>query len=261
MARVRPGATTAARRLTAAPAATAAVAALLIAAGTSCSPSGQPQAHSTPSSRPAEPGGTSNRVGTLFQDALNGPRGCTASIVHSPHRNLLVTAAHCVYTASQGQLDNLVFAPGYRNGEAPYGTWKAIATTVDPHWTAGGDPEYDVAFLALDAQDGRQIEDVLGGNPLGTDAGFGLPVSVTGYPNDSQNPITCAGRTSKYSATQERFDCYGYTDGTSGSPWLTSDGKVVGVIGGYQQGGDTEQTSYSITFDHRVTDLYRQATA
>ncbi|MDH6574862.1 trypsin-like peptidase domain-containing protein [Kitasatospora sp. MAP5-34] len=264
MARVRPGASTAARRLAATPgvatAATTAAAALLLAIATACTTAGPSESRSTPSSRPADLGGTSNRIGALFLDA-NGSRGCTASVVDSPHHNLLVTAAHCVYTAANGRLDSLVFAPGFRNGEAPYGSWKATTTTVDPRWAAGEDPEYDIAFVTVDALDGRQIQDVLGGNPIATDAGFGLPVSVTGYPNESQTPITCSNRTSRYSATQERFDCHGYTDGTSGSPWLTPEGKVVGVIGGYQQGGDTDQTSYSITFDHRVTDLYRQATA
>ncbi|MFD0572454.1 hypothetical protein ACFQ0T_28760 [Kitasatospora gansuensis] len=102
---------------------------------------------------------------------------------------------------------------------------------------------------------------MLGGFRLGTDLGFGLPVSVTGYPNEAEEPITCSNRTTEQSSTQERFDCHGYTDGTSGSPWLTGAGEVVGVIGGYQEGGATERTSYSITFDHRVSELYHRATA
>jgi len=227
---------------------------------TACAPDSG-QADNTPSSRPAPPDGRSDRIGALFVGTLDGPRACTASIVDSPRRNLLVTAAHCVYTSTLGRLDNLVFAPGFRDGRAPYGSWPLTSITVDPRWTESEDPEYDVAFLTVDAVEGRQIEDVLGGNPLGTDQGFGLPVSVTGYPNESQAPITCTGRTSQFSATQERFDCLGYTNGTSGSPWLTGTGTVVGVIGGYQQGGDTDRTSYSITFDGRVTELYRKATA
>ena len=47
------------------------------------------------------------------------------------------------------------------------------------------------------------------------------------------------------------FDCDNYTNGTSGGPFLahvnpkTGDGWVIGVIGGYQQGGDTPNVSYS----------------
>jgi len=64
-------------------------------------------------------------------------------------------------------------------------------------------------------------------------------------------PITCVNWTSRQSATQLRFECDGYTGGTSGSPWVTRfngrsrTGTIVGVIGGYQGGGDTASVSYS----------------
>ena len=50
------------------------------------------------------------------------------------------------------------------------------------------------------------------------------------------------------------FDCGGYTNGTSGGPFLanvhpaTGLGTVIGVIGGYEQGGDTPSVSYSARF-------------
>jgi hypothetical protein len=68
------------------------------------------------------------------------------------------------------------------------------------------------------------------------------------------------------SATQLAFDCDGYTGGTSGSPWVTGfdprtrTGTIVGVIGGYQQGGDTPSVSYSAYFGSGVQQLYQQAT-
>ncbi|MFF2543495.1 trypsin-like serine peptidase [Kitasatospora sp. NPDC058063] len=235
---------------------TAALAALLLAAGTACG--GQ---DGVPTAEVAQQSPARDRIGTLSIRTAQGPRACTASVVHSPRRNLLVTAAHCVQSRRIGLLDGLVFTPGYRNGSTPYGTWPVQAITVDPHWAAGDDPEYDVAFVTVGTVDGRQVEDAVGGNPIGTGQGFGLSVAVTGYPNESDEPITCAARTSSQSATQERFDCGGYTDGTSGSPWVAANGTVIGVIGGYQEGGETPGTSYSVTFDQRVADLYRKATA
>ncbi|MFJ9517675.1 trypsin-like serine peptidase [Kitasatospora sp. NPDC101801] len=213
-----------------------------------------------PSAGTAPPSPAGDRIGTLFIGSEHGARACTASVVDSPRRNLLVTAAHCVEPPLFGRLGRLVFAPGYRNGKLPYGSWQVDQVVVDPAWTDSADPEYDVAFLTVAPVGGREIADVLGGFRLGTGLGFGLPVSVTGYPNESEEPITCSNRTAEQSATQERFDCHGYTNGTSGSPWLTEAGEVVGVIGGYQEGGDTDRTSYSITFDHRVSELYRRAT-
>ncbi|MGK4583409.1 trypsin-like serine peptidase [Kitasatospora sp. HPMI-4] len=259
MARVRHSGGTTARR---GPGGSAALLAVLLATTTGCtSSSGIAAEGNIPSSQPAPDSELNKRIGALFVGDLDGQRACTASVVDSPHRNLLVTAAHCVYTSELGRLDNLVFAPDYRNGQAPYGAWPLESITTDPHWTSDEDPEYDVAFVTVAPVNGKEIEDALGGNPIGTNQGFGLPVSVTGYPNDHQAPITCTAPTKKFSATQERFDCDGYTNGTSGSPWLTSAGTVIGVIGGYQQGGDTEQTSYSITFDERVAELYRKASA
>ena len=38
-------------------------------------------------------------------------------------------------------------------------------------------------------------------------------------------------------------------------------GTIVGVIGGYQQGGDTPSVSYSVKFGTAVRTLYDQAVA
>ncbi|MEV6973874.1 trypsin-like peptidase domain-containing protein [Kitasatospora sp. NPDC093806] len=233
---------------------TVALAALLLAAAMAC---GGEQRDRTAEVAPPNPAW--DRVGTLSVRTAQGPRACTASVVQSPRRNLLVTAAHCVQSRRIGLLDGLVFTPGYRNGYSPYGSWQVESVTVDPRWVADDDPEYDVAFVTVRALNGRQVEDAVGGNPLGTGQGFGLAVSVTGYPNERDEPITCSGLTSSQSPTQERFDCGGYTDGTSGSPWLTTNGRVIGVIGGYQEGGETEGTSYSVAFDDRVAELYQLA--
>ncbi|WP_380285034.1 trypsin-like serine peptidase [Kitasatospora purpeofusca] len=234
---------------------TAAAAALLLAAAIACG--GGQDGGRTAAVAPQNPAW--DRVGTLSVHTPQGPRACTASVVQSPRRNLLVTAAHCVQNHRIGLLDGLVFTPGYRNGYSPYGSWPVRSVTVDPRWSADADPEYDVAFVTVGPVGGRQVEDAVGGNPLGTDQGFGLAVSVTGYPNEGDEPITCSGVTASQSPTQERFDCAGYTDGTSGSPWLTTNGRVIGVIGGYQEGGETPGTSYSITFDERVAELFQQA--
>ena len=63
------------------------------------------------------------------------------------------------------------------------------------------------------------------------------------------------------------FRCGGYPDGTSGSPLLadvnsaTGLGTVVGVIGGYEQGGYTDTVSYSAQFGPEIAALYRDAIA
>jgi hypothetical protein len=63
------------------------------------------------------------------------------------------------------------------------------------------------------------------------------------------------------------FRCAGYTDGTSGGPFLarvsraTGAGRVIGVIGGYEEGGNSPSVSYSSRFLANVAALYRRATS
>lgn len=240
----------------------AALAGVLVAVGCEL-----PGAHPPPglSARIAPPDALDQRVGVLLADQ-GSSRSCTASVVDSPTRDLLITAAHCVTNADGSPATGLSFAPGYRNGETPLGTWTVDRVVTDERWQQNADPEYDVAFLTVEPSGGKRIEDVVGGNRLGVNRGFDLAVTVTGYPYDHEEPITCSTRTKARSATQERFDCGGFSDGTSGSPWLTDldpgadSGTVVGVIGGYQQGGDSPDVSYSVSFDDRVSALYQQAT-
>ena len=119
----------------------------------------------------------------------------------------------------------------------------------------------------LQPHDGENIQQVLGANQLGYDTGYQYLVRVTGYPSSAGAPITCANWTSRQSASQLEFDCGGFTGGTSGSPWVTGfdprtrTGTIVGVIGGYQQGGDTPSVSYSAYFGSGIYQLYQQAIA
>ncbi|WP_405017291.1 trypsin-like serine protease [Kitasatospora sp. NBC_00070] len=216
--------------------------------------------------RTAKPTPLNALVGAVFTHNSDGDHFCTASVVDSAGQNLIVTAAHCVYDPLVGQRSDLVFVPGYRDGETPSGVWPLASITVDRSWADDGDQDMDVAFAIVQPQNGQQVQQVLGANRLGVDKGYQLTVKVTGYPSSGEVPITCGNLTVEQSPTQLRIDCPDYTGGTSGSPWVTDfdpttkTGTVVGVIGGYQQGGDTPDTSYSSYFGDRVQALYDRAT-
>jgi hypothetical protein len=124
-----------------------------------------------------------------------------------------------------------------------------------------------VAFLALgNPGEGVPIEDITGAEQLGTSWPARSYVQVLGYPDTSEQALQCANWTRAFSVTQLEFDCGGYTNGTSGGPFLadvdkaTGQGTVIGVIGGYQQGGDTPSVSYSSVFGTRVLSLYQAVT-
>ncbi|NJC69396.1 trypsin-like serine protease [Planosporangium thailandense] len=205
-------------------------------------------------------------VGALFNDDGDGDHFCTASVISSPHGNLLVTAAHCIHGGRDGGYrSDLAFVPGYHDGVRPYGTWSITAAFVDPQWADSSDPDLDVGFLTVAPRQGRQIADVVGANRLLTSQGFANIVTVVGYPAEQETPIACTNHTVMHSPSQLRFDCAGYSGGTSGGPWLanydpqTGTGDVIGVIGGYEKGGDTDDVSYTAYFDAAVQQLYAQA--
>jgi V8-like Glu-specific endopeptidase len=206
-------------------------------------------------------------VGALFTTSSGklGQHFCTASVVHSPDGDLAITAAHCV----SGTSSTVDFVPGYDNGATPYGVWTVTKVYVDPAWSSSSSPDDDFAFLRV-SQPGSSVpvEDVTGAEQLAT----GSPASrelvqVIGYPNSSNQPVTCQNWLREPMAGQIEFDCGGYTDGTSGGPFLaevdqaTGQGIVIGVIGGYQQGGYTPQISYSAVLSANAVALYKTAVA
>jgi V8-like Glu-specific endopeptidase len=221
----------------------------------------------TPSSRGGQAFSGTPPVGALFTTSAGqlNQHFCTASVVDSPAGDLVITAAHCV-TGISGTID---FVPGYNQGSKPYGVWAVTKVYADQAWSSSSSQDDDFAFLRV-SQPGSSVpvEDVTGAERLDTDAPASRePVQVIGYPTTTNQPVTCQNRIKQPMAGQLEFDCDGYTNGTSGGPFLgeidpaTGQGLVIGVIGGYQQGGDTPQVSYSAVLGANAASLYRQAVA
>lgn len=224
--------------------------------------------------RPIAPFGQTSAIGALFTMSPSGQllsHFCTASVVDSPGGNLVVTAAHCMQGQRAGRV---AFVPDYASGQEPYGAWTVTQVIEDSIWTSSGDPDDDFAFLVVrQAGSAEPIQEITGGEALGIGASAGRAVEVAGYPDAQDDLLSCQNTVLAYSKTQFEFDCAGFTTGTSGSPLLADgiaigpadkaakDGAdvVIGVIGGYQQGGATASVSYAARFSDRLAALYQVA--
>jgi V8-like Glu-specific endopeptidase len=203
-------------------------------------------------------------VGALFTVSAGalGRHFCTASVVDSPGGDLVITAAHCVTHRAAG---SIAFVPGYARGHQPYGVWLVSQVIADSGWLVSGNPDHDVAFLAVYRPGShRRIQDLTGGERLGIGWRARARVNVVGYPDATEQSVTCTNETKPFQAHEMEFDCGGYTDGTSGAPFLAwlgpaGTGTVIGVIGGYQQGGYLPAISYTTRFGQAVENLYQVA--
>ncbi|MFI6765080.1 trypsin-like serine peptidase [Streptomyces sp. NPDC050355] len=223
-----------------------------------------------PVSRPLQAARTAPTpaIGALFSPGDDGDPAhhCTASVVHAPAGDLVVTAAHCVHDG--GFRTRLVFAPGLHDGIAPYGLWVPTRIHVDPRWITDRDPDHDVAFLRVRraGRAGGRIEDLTGAERIRFDAPAGRPALLTGYPSDRDTPIGCRHTADAQGPAQLRFRCPGFPNGTSGGPMLTDldpatgTGSLIGVVGGLDEGGD-DLVSYSSRLGADAAALYRRASA
>ncbi|MDE3086613.1 MAG: redoxin domain-containing protein, partial [Acidobacteriota bacterium] len=203
------------------------------------------------------------QVGALFAGSLSAVHFCTAAVVDSPGRDLVATAAHCVAGTGTG----LVFAPGYHDGVAPYGSWQVEAAYADPAWTTSQDPRRDLALLVLAprTEGGRSVdvEDVTSGYDLVGAPAPGGQVTVIGYPiGTGGRPIRCTAAVTA-TAGYPTFGCGGFVAGTSGSPWIApgaaGESLLEGVVGGLHQGGCSPSVSYSSSFGAWAPTLYGRA--
>nr|WP_202447777.1 trypsin-like peptidase domain-containing protein [Streptomyces sp. SID5468] len=211
-------------------------------------------------------------VGVLFSlGAGMRAHRCTASVVHSPRHDLIVTAAHC------GTGTHQAFVPmydRYRDGRhQPYGVWAVTRGWRPAHYrTTGAGTNYDVAFLRVRADArGRHVEDLTGANRLTRVSGYVHRVTVIGYPaatrHHGDRPVICTTRSTRLRTTRQmRILCGGFYGGTSGAPWLTAfdprtgTGELIGNIGGRDGGGPDDVISYSPRYGRAVFRLYAEAT-
>jgi hypothetical protein len=224
-------------------------------------------------------GGTvSTTVGRLFfvtdEDGAPVESSCSANVVESANRSVIMTAAHCAFG------HDYRFVPGYHDGQTPYGTWpiRSVFAPEQPSLRA------DYAAMTVGTVDGRRIQDVVGATPVRFDGGPSERTAVFGYPRERTNEPDrpYGGRTLTYSVGVTQRDDLGrpgtasdMSRGASGGPLFagfdpeTGAGVQIAAVSGQRcvvsdDEGDClekERALYGALFDEGARRLHERASA
>lgn len=182
-------------------------------------------------------GAIATTAGRVFFTIQEGGRtrtaSCSGTAVNSANRSVVITAGHCV--KSNGQTHrNVVFVPGFQNGNRPFGTWVATNLFTTQQWNANEDINFDIAAFVVAPLNGRNLVDVVGGQGVAFNQQRGLQMYSFGYPAaapfDGSRLIFCAGRTinDPLQTNDLGLRC-DMTGGSSGGPWLLAFNERTGT--------------------------------
>ncbi|PPF35664.1 hypothetical protein C5E07_14140 [Pseudoclavibacter sp. RFBJ3] len=184
--------------------------------------------------------------GRLYMSFASGLAVCSATVVNSGERNIVVTAAHCLvdFESNKAIASNVVFIPGDRGdgAEQPYGRWAATDYSIPQHFldnaNYGDQGVYgegwnnDFAFLVMEEKDGKRIQDVTGGQGIA----FGVPakaITQVGYPSaspyDGSEEYMCASSQWREGSAGGYTHMCSMTPGGSGGAWLVYYDTAIGA--------------------------------
>jgi hypothetical protein len=178
---------------------------------------------------------------------------CSASLITSGSKSLVLTAAHCVHTEMAGWKEKIIFVPAY-NGElqgqqrTPLGKW-TVGQAFIPFEGADVSIDADVAVLRIypgSIQSGAPvlpIESAIGAalSPQTNDSGAYQSLTIVGYPgiHSGDEGITYVGQQRRCvtpavpdpnSSGLKLTNCF-IASGNSGGPLvITNSMHVVGVV-------------------------------
>ncbi|MGW4644772.1 caspase, EACC1-associated type [Sphaerisporangium sp. NPDC004334] len=210
---------------------------------------------------------------------------CSATSVQSKYRNMVLTAAHCVYDPATGRTrEGWAFIPGSYQGKKPYGLYVGKAASVDTRFLRSGDQAHDVAFVAVyNGTTGERLGDTVGAQGLAWNLDGDSSAYAFGYPAGAHpdgdrgytgvTPKWCAAtiRAASSSGGNPGGDVLScpFTPGADGGPLLIryDNGKglgyVAGVVAGYADADGNRRFDrvYSPRFGDDVHEAYVRAAA
>lgn len=202
-------------------------------------------------------------IGVLFfDDPAGNPMVCSASLVN---KRVLLTAGHCVATGRGQWNKNFLWAPGFLDGDFPYGIGTGEYTLTLSPWFNNFNFSFDVGFLLIAEPKGDEL------GWLGFMAG-GTPNSKiwkqNGYPAappyDGQKLVV---NTSAYGAREcaSGNPCpiavgSPLTGGSSGGPWIyeQNGGLFANGLNSFKR-SNCNANMHSPYFGQEAWDLFQNA--
>jgi hypothetical protein len=165
---------------------------------------------------------------------------CSGTVVAARNKSLIWTAAHCLYEPVKKTWynENVLFVPGYHEGNKPYGLWKVSRMHVPDEWTelVNGEPNwsYDFGAVVVEPRDGKYIQDVVGAQGIVFNGRRGHTYRTGGYPVEHPYTgewlFTCEARFGgvdpKLSPATTGIGC-DMTGGASGGGWIVGGASVA----------------------------------
>jgi hypothetical protein len=187
------------------------------------------------------------QIGKLYFDVDPGAgttwSWCSATVVNSENKSMVLTAGHCVYNPDpdgDGRItgngywhQSVIFCPGYESG-CRLGSYNWRLMTTTPSWFSGTGDSYDwaddVAVVLVNSNANGQLVPFTGAQGIRFNVAaqryvwaFGYPASDSRWPAytySGEDMIYCPGMTIPVGANHLALPCT-MTGGASGGPWLT----------------------------------------
>jgi hypothetical protein len=208
----------------------------------------------------SEPTTTPNAVnGRLFVKQGPSEGYCSATVIDSPTRRLVLTAGHCInsgpilFSSLSFWSRYAQFVPAYSHGTAPFGTFVARRNAVfaPRAWVKGANQNFDVgAMLVSPNARGIDVADAVGGGvTIALDLTRRQQFETFGYPGKSRVMQGCR---SPYVGDDSRMyslagpptiaiSCH-WAPGASGGGWLIDGGTAINGLTSYGKPNDNVHT-------------------
>jgi len=178
-------------------------------------------------------GAVTRTVGRVFFTFQGRNASCSGDAVTSANKSVVSTAGHCVKLQGAWHT-NWTFAPGYDNGNTPFGTWPARQTMATPQWAASENITYDIGAAVVNPVGGRALTDVVGGQGIAFNQPRGQGMYAFGYPAaapyDGSKLIYCSGTVfNEFLGTGDIGMTCNMTGGSSGGPWFLRFAEATGT--------------------------------